>query len=56
MLVNSDSCRWLLDRQHRKYDRLWEKRSFVHWYVGEGIDDDAVTYGRAETASLEKDY
>ncbi len=56
MLINSDSCRSMLDIIHKKYDSLYAKRTFIHWYVGEGIDDDTATYSREHSATIEKDY
>jgi hypothetical protein len=52
MLINSDSCRQLLNQQHMKYDMLYQRRSFIHWYGGEGIDQESVNQGRDLTAIL----
>ena len=46
MLINSDSCRTMFDIIHKKYDNMYEKRAFIHWYVGEGVNDEAVSYSR----------
>ncbi|EFC46543.1 alpha-tubulin [Naegleria gruberi] len=29
------------------FDKMYEKRAFVHWYVGEGIEDEYFRYGRS---------
>jgi hypothetical protein len=42
----------LLRYQHSKYDRLFEKRAFIHWYVGEGIEDEDFTGQREYTRVL----
>ena len=37
-LANSYAFGSVIKNINRKFDKMYEKRAFVHWYVGIGLD------------------
>ena len=56
MLSNTTAMASLWAGLHQKFDSMYKKRAFVHWYVLEGMEEGEFNDAREHLAGMMRDY
>merc|ERR1712151_165136 len=55
-IFNTTAVACAFSRVAHKFDLMYSKRAYVHWYVGEGMEEGEFSECRMNVAAIERDY
>lgn len=56
MLSNTTAIAEAWGRLNTKFDLMYNKHAFLHWYISEGMEESEFAEAREDLAVLECDY
>lgn len=56
MVANTTAIQEAWAKLNDKFDTMYRKRAFTHWYTCEGMEQGEFADAREDVSSLEKDY
>lgn len=56
MIANTTAISDIFGKINHKYDLMYAKRAFVHWYVGEGMEEEMFDESREDLEVLSRDF
>lgn len=56
MLANTTALKHSWAALNNKFELMYNRRAFVHWYTGEGLEDSELTNAKENVAQLIQDY